>query len=94
MDIEGWEWVTFESLFESTFLQTYVKQLGVEVHVVNASRIEKEVAILRHLETVVGFRRWYIQINNYVKSLVSPQDRTIYRCCYEMVFINERFLDN
>ena len=98
VDIEYGEWDVFESLFTEQSL-THIKQLGLEIHThellpLQTSSIDDFVKYYHVLQTMdrLGFKQWYHHANSQGQyySMRSKQYQT---CCYELVFINTRFID-
>jgi hypothetical protein len=93
IDVEGAEWGVLESLYKSDILQSRVKQLGLEIHTTLQNNSTYEMfqrwSTLKQLENV-GFKRWYWHLNHYGWYIFNGQLRS---CCYELVYINVRFLD-
>ena len=68
------------------------RQLALEIHVGNytgdTGLIRGYYDILHGLEEI-GMRRWYHAVNYYGIRRLKKRFRS---CCYEMVYINQRFL--
>ena len=93
MDVEDSEWDAMEAMFKTDILQSRVKQFGLEIHLMSHSPsigdIYRRWRIMKTLEEC-GFRRWYWHFNH--DGARSAYDGRIHSCCYEMVYINTRFL--
>jgi hypothetical protein len=92
MDVEDAEWGALEAMFKTDILQSRVKQFGLEIHLINTNPPTDDYfrrwRTLKQLEDI-GFRRWHWHFNHYGAYLFSGKIRS---CCYEMVYINTRFL--
>jgi hypothetical protein len=100
-DVEFAEYETLQSFFNlsaaAELLQSLVKQVGFEVHVKNRTPSRDAVpelynawSILSQFERKLGFRRWYFGVNPY--GIYDVQHGVKRSCCYEVVYINPRFL--
>jgi hypothetical protein len=94
MDVEGAEFCSLEAMFQTDILQTRVKQLGFEIHVGQPPRqtvnnLHYFWTVLKHLEEI-GFKRWYIHFNHHCAYQYNGRIRS---ACYEMVYINTRFMN-
>lgn len=89
IDVESSEWPSLVPMLEGDTLSR-VKQFGVEIHIgqFTVQTLYYQYMLLKRLEDA-GFRRWYFA-RNYYRVI---KRRTGFRsCCYEMVYINTRFL--
>lgn len=89
MDIESSEWPSLGPMLADDTLSR-VKQFGVEIHMggINVQSLYQKYMLLKQLEDA-GFRRWYFARNYYALQKTKNGFRS---CCYEMVYINSRFL--
>ena len=92
IDIDGTEFAVLKNL-GSTDILTRIKQIGLEIHPMHGStsQIYYYWTVLEMLATK-GFRRWYWAMN-YRNTNLYQTPSGIRSCCYEMVYINTRFLD-
>jgi hypothetical protein len=77
-----------------TDILSRVKQLGIEIHIMVKGLADSKVfyqrwSILKRLEDL-GFRRWYSHFNEWGKYDFRGLARS---CCYELVYINTKFLN-
>ena len=93
MDVEDNEWAAMEAMFNSDILYR-VKQFGLEIHLMTHMPTTNEYyprwKTMKRLEDF-GFRRWYWHFN-HDGARMSHNGRVL-SCCYEMVYINIRFMD-
>ena len=92
MDVEDAEWSAMEAMFKTDILEKRVKQFGFEIHLVSQNPLTdaffRRWKIMKHLEEI-GFRRWYWHFNHYMAFNYNGRIRSY---CYEMVYINTRFM--
>ena len=92
MDVEDAEWGALEAMFKTDILEMRVKQFGLEIHLNSRSPTTSDLfrrwKLLRRLEEI-GFRRWYWHFNHFGAYNFKGKIRS---CCYEMVYINKRFM--
>jgi hypothetical protein len=90
MDVEGAEWASLTNMYATGVLQN-VKQLGMEIHVTrNPKDFLRFWSVLDTLEQL-GFRRWYFAINTVAYNPYKIRGE-LRSHCYEMVYVNSRFL--
>ena len=89
MDVESSEWASLSQMLSDGVLSK-VKQLGIELHMTgtDAKSLFNMYEIVKRLEDQ-GFRRWYYTPNFYHLKWTHNGFRS---CCYEMVYINTKFL--
>ena len=88
-DIELSEWPAIEEMYESGVLHR-VRQMGLEIHVeqLNTAGLHGYYQTLGLLEKA-GMRRWSWAMNYYN---LRKSTNGVRSCCYEMVYINSRFM--
>jgi hypothetical protein len=94
MDVEDAEYSSLEAMFKTDILQKRVKQLGLESHLGieprrTADNLHYFWTVLKHLEDI-GFKRWYFHFNHHCAYHFNGRIRS---ACYEMVYINTRFMN-
>ena len=92
IDIEGSEWYALPKAIKDNSLQ-FVKQLALEIHLEHTD-VNYYKSVYRQLKSLedYGFRLWSSTPNIYTLQKSSSGFKRF--LCYELVYINERFLPN
>lgn len=102
MDVEYSAWDSLEKVLKEqpvNRLLNRVKQFGIEIHTrgiqhKSNTTVSEYVRYLKVLQGLndAGFYRWYSRINTFGIFTSHHNSNFNYTCCYEMVFINTKFL--
>jgi len=102
IDIEGSEWDFFHQVLNTTFLETHVKQITIEIHfghwdnvfskcqsnTCRSSAMREKYNMIRNLEEK-GFVAWSVHLNP--GSTGESFGPISLPCCYEIAFINSKW---
>ena len=94
-DVDNSEWSAIEAMYQENSLKN-VKQIGLEIHFFHSDRNKDKQVWIKYFNTIkliekMGFLKWRTDENVfvYIKSPISGIQRTL---CYEMVYVNSRFI--
>ena len=99
IDIEYWEWESLERALKDGALKN-VKQLGIEFHrdefYKKTTSLENYIRftnIFRGLREN-GFLKWVTHLNPQSFVIQSAYSKRPISCCYELVYLNSKFISN
>ena len=94
VDIEGGEWDVLRQLLGDASTLANVKQIGMEVHLLDADKYEEHRKLVAALEAS-GFTRFFSRPNPWMKRIVkSMLDIDDTSAGYEMAWFNTNFSSN